>query len=274
MHKRARITGARSFTKSYSPLNLLSRLPTTMTSNRSTQRVSPTEQRNVVVLGKTGGGKSTVANKIIETESGVPPFQISDRNVANSVTTETKASMAVLQTNDDRHYNVKVIDTVGFFDTNGKSNKEVMSTMKRYVREHVPIGLHLVLFIYKNGRWTKEEQDTFDFVTKNFREEISAISALVVTGCDGFDVTQRDEIVDDFKQARPDIADFMQKGIFPVGFPDLNKLKASLREIYIEDIKADQETLRGLVYSCEELKLSKEILGESLWEKASRCTIL
>ena len=242
---------------------------------RRTQFVSPTEQRNVVVLGKTGGGKSTVANKIIETEAGdhPPPFEISDRNIV-SVTTDTKASMAVLKTSDDRHYNVKVIDTVGFFDTGGKSNKEIISTTKKYVREHVPVGLHLILFVYKKNRWTKEEQDTFDFLTTHFEGEISAISALIITGCEGVDGDERKGIVDTFKQEKPDIANFMQKGIIPVGFPDLQKMKAAIREAYKEDIKADQEALRTLVYSCEDVKLSKEILGETFWEKLSKCTIL
>ena len=232
-----------------------------------------TEQRNVIVLGKTGGGKSTVANMILEALGGESPFKISDGNVADSATTEAQAAIAMLQTSQCNYY-VKVIDTVGFFDTKGTSNKRIVNDTKQFVRDQVPIGLHLVLFIYKNGRWTRDEQDTFNFITKNFEEEISAISALVVTGCDGFDDARKQEIIAEFKELRPDIANFMQKGIYPVGFPDLNKLKEGLREPYKADMKVDQETLRALIYSCSELKLRREIIGETFWEKASKCTIL
>lgn len=235
-----------------------------------------TKERNVIVVGKTGGGKSTVANMILETKSKDPPFKISDSNVADSATTEAQAAMGVLQTTGEHHYSVKVVDTVGFFDTKGMSNKQVINDTKQFIKDQVPIGLNLVLFIYKNGRWTRDEQETFNFITKHFKEEVSAISALIVTGCDGFSDTQKQAIIDEFKDSKPDIANFMQKGIYPVGFPDLSKLKESLREPYKADMKADQETLRALIYSCDELKLRREILGETIWEKAAQigCTIL
>lgn len=234
-----------------------------------------TMERNVVVLGKTGGGKSTVANKILETSPGEKqPFEVSDRKVTDSTTTKATAAITFLTTVDGCQYLVKVIDTVGLFDTAGKTNKEIIDATKQYIRDQIPDGVNLILFIYRQGRWTKEEQDTFDFITKNFRNEISHISALVITGCDGYDQPQKEDVVKDFTESKPAIAGFMEKGIHPVGFPDMAKLKPKLKEAYEEDARSDQEELRRLIYSCDDKKLSREIMGETLWNKVAKCTIL
>lgn len=234
-----------------------------------------TMERNVVVLGKTGGGKSTVANKILETSpTQKQPFVVSDRKVTDSATARANAAITYLKTTDGCQYYIKVIDTVGLFDTKGKTNKEILDATKQYIRDQIPDGVNLVLFIYRQGRWTKEEQDTFDFITKNFRNEISSISALVITGCDGYDKPQKEDVIKDFTESKPKIAGFMEKGIHPVGFPDLTKLKPKLKALYEEDARNDQEELRRLIYSCDDKKLSREIMGETIWERASKCIIL
>ena len=48
----------------------------------------------------------------------------------------------------------------------------------------------------------------------------------------------------------------MQKGIYTVGFPDLTKLKVSsgMQRYFKDAMKPDQEHLRQLVYTCNEMK--------------------
>ena len=234
----------------------------------------PTMERHVVVLGKTGGGKSTVANKILETPNQKEPFIVSHRHIAISASTEAKASITVLKTTDGCQYSVKVIDTIGLFDTSGKSNKEILDVTKEYIREQIPSGVNLILFIHRLGRWTLEEQATFDHITRSFRNEISNISALVITGCDGYDKSQKKATIKEFTESKPDIARFMKKGILTVGFQDETKLQEKYRAAHEEDAQIDQEELRQLVYSCEDKKLSREIMGETLWDRISKCTIL
>lgn len=228
--------------------------------------------RNVVVLGKTGGGKSTVANRIVETDDGSEKFDVSHA-VLTSVTVGASAHSTLLETSDG-NFNVQVVDTQGLFDTRNVCNSDIMRNIKRFAREKVSEGFNLILFVFKQGRWTDEEQNTFDYIIKHFEKEISAISALIITGCDHFTETKKKGIIDEFKQKQPRIAAFMQKGIYAVSFPDIDKLKSPFREASERDQKIDQEALRNLVYSCHEMKLTKAILQETFWEKVKNCTIL
>ena len=68
------------------------------------------QRRNIIVLGKTGAGKSTVANQIL----GTNHFEVSTST--QSVTRRVRNGEARL-TVDGVDYNIKIIDTVGLFDT-------------------------------------------------------------------------------------------------------------------------------------------------------------
>ena len=248
-----------------------------MASTVETTSVSRMHKRNVVVLGKTGAGKSTIANKILETtdeRTSDRPFEVSHA-VMTSVTEGTTASTAVLRTSEGVEYLVQVVDTVGLFDTRpDRSNITIMREIKSYFKERLPDGLNLVLFVFKQGRWTEEEQKTFDFISSHFVAEVSSISALVITGCDGYTDEMKANLISEFRRLQPKIADFMKQGIHPVAFPDITKLKAQIQEAHEQYQKIDQDILRKLVYSSKESKLSKEVLQDTFWEKVGRCTFL
>lgn len=108
---------------------------------------------------------------------------------------------------------------------------------------------------------------------KNFRKEISAISALVVTSCDDLDEDGREKVRKEFfsNANTTEVANFMGKGIFTVGFPDLSKVKPKYREDYEADAKQDAEVLRELVCECSILRLSQQNFEDSFW---SKCIIL
>ena len=233
--------------------------------------------RNVVVVGKTGAGKSTVANKILEGSNPANQFKVSD-TVLDSVTRSVSAKKTLLKTKGDVYYSVVVVDTIGLFDTSAlaRNNDEIMKEIESFFRERIS-GVNLILFVFKQGRWTGEEQRTFDLFTKYFvNSEISDISALIVTGCDGYTKERKQKVCEEFKEKQPNIYHFMKKGVFAVSFQDVSKLIEDIQPIHKEQQKADQEKLRKLVYSCEDLKLTKQIVQDNFWEriKKSLCTIL
>lgn len=224
-------------------------------------------KRNVVVLGKTGCGKSSVANNI----AGGDVFEVSD-SVAG-VTRKTEMTETLLSYGPTEEYTLRLIDTVGLFDHELKA-KEIFKDVKDFFKTKVPEGIHLILFVFKDGRFTPEERKTFKYIMENFKgREVSDISALVLTHCENKSQAAREKCVSDFTkhELTRDIAKFMGKGLFCVGFPQLDTVEDDLREIYERKAMKDVEKLHKLITDSDDLRLSKKFLEDSFWKK---CTIL
>ena len=99
------------------------------------------EKRSVVLLGKTGAGKSTVANKI----SGRSKFKV--KNVAASVTAKVEDIDSTFEDSGIR-YDLQVIDTIGVFDLRRK-NDDTMNEIKKFFQDNAREGVNLVLFVLK-----------------------------------------------------------------------------------------------------------------------------
>lgn len=231
------------------------------------------QKRNIVVLGKSGSGKSTIANRIV----GDEVFR-----VARSVNGVTKRPQyeETEYCKDDILYKIKMMDTVGLFDpSRDKDNKSIVREAKHFFRKNAPEGISLVLFVLREGRFTPEEKDTFSILAKNFhREKVNEISALIVTNCENYDQEERETLKRDLRESAltKSMCEFMHKGIFTVGFPALKTAKVAAKPVFAESALEDAETLRDLVRKCEDkMILTEEILSDSFWEKVGRtCQIL
>lgn len=113
--------------------------------------------------------------------------------------------------------------------------------------------IHLIIFVFKNSRFTNEDSEAFGYIADTFEPVIKDISLLVITCCEGLSKDARNRLVVDFetKQSTKNIADVMKNiGIEPVGFPNLETVMAPLIPIYEQSIKEDSEKLRKIVKSC------------------------
>lgn len=225
------------------------------------------EKRNVVVVGKAGVGKSTVCNSIL----GYEKFEVSSG--LDGVTKNVKHGEMEF-TDSGVQYFFKVVDTVGLFDPASakhaeKSNKEAIQRIKTYARKTISEGVSIILFVFREGRYTREESDTFDSFFENFGDDVSDISALVMTGCEQYDEKARLKKVHDFRQNRRTarVARFMGKGIHLVGFPDTSKMKPVFKDAYQEGIETDKRRLIRLIMDSGEMRLSKELFEEKFWNK-------
>ena len=59
----------------------------------------------------------------------------------------------------------------------------------------------------------------------------------------------------------------MRKGIYTVGFPQMDKVPVMLRQAFEDTIARDEAVLRKLIIGCEDKYLADQLLEESFWER-------
>ena len=203
-------------------------------------------ERNVILFGRMGGGKSTLGNRILGSDS---QFEQNDKTSPS-----TRIKTAVLKSESKKqNYRIRVCDINGLFDA-ATTITETDASIDSIV-SNLPSPSNLVLFVSKQGHdFDEHELRTLSLIDR--RWNISDISALVITHCEHFSPEQRRYEVSKIKENYPAVDQLMGKGIHLVGFPHHSYVKGTkgLQERVIKD----ESAIRDLIYSCEkDIHLSK-----------------
>ena len=192
------------------------------------------EDRTVLLLSKTGHGKSTLGNKMLNYDGY---FRMNNRERPQT----NKGSALLWSASRHKNYEVTVYDHSGLFE--GASSIDTLSS-------ELPRDLNLVIFVLKcSHSFDAKEQKILDMVVSEW--QIRDISALVLTHCDR-SPEEREKMKEQFKNDHPSVAELMGKGIFAVGFPDNSHIHPGSQ--LSQSVEDDKKELRQLIYTCDDIK--------------------
>ncbi|KAF3697770.1 Poly [ADP-ribose] polymerase 14 [Channa argus] len=151
--------------------------------------------KRIILLGKTGAGKSSLANTIFKEEL------FSTNHTPNS---GTKVCQAETRLVNER--NITLIDTPGLFDA-GRSEEELKPEILSCITECAP-GPHAFLIVLKVEKFTEQEKAVIDKICEYFSEDALKYAVIVFTHGDQLPKKMK---IEDFVSQNKNLCELVEK---------------------------------------------------------------
>lgn len=177
------------------------------------------EERNIVLMGRSRTGKSTVA-KVLE-----DVFHFSEERSLFAQTKQIDFHKVKTGTANGHHYYFNIIDVPGFFDISADakqslSNDQVKQFINKCISQNV-CNIHLFAYVFSLHGGIVEQDIAAMIYTRNQFKDLSANMALIITNCEQLTTAQREALCTNFFEhdtvKKNQLKDFFKQGVFFMG---------------------------------------------------------
>ncbi len=235
---------------------------------------STNQARNILIIGKTGAGKASIANAVL----GSYVFHVGTTIQSTTRRSDDTITVKEHQTGD-YNYKISLVDTVGVRDDR-QQNQQIQRRINEALKSFD--SLSMIILVFKLERFSPQERESLQeaiSVLKSRLVNASSITTLVVTCCEQKDYQAREEILRDLAMHGTETAEvvqFAQIGTTLVGLPKLSEVPPALKQFIEQRVTSDEQQLRELAKKASTMASVSSSLVERTWHNwlTRVCTII